>query len=793
MPLKKIHVSVRDMVEFVLRCGSIDSRYTGSKRAVEGTKIHQRLQKKHRKEALLKGYEYISEETLKTVLEFNSFEFEIEGRADGIVKLKDSVFIEEIKSTARNISDMEPDYNHWHFAQAKCYGYIYALINNIESIEVGVTYCEIESYDESTFSKLYTFLELKEFFYNIVGLYYEWVELSYNLTLSRNESISHFEFPYDEYRKNQKKFCTAVYKTLYSGKKLFAQAPTGTGKTVSTLFPALKYMAFSELDDCKIFYITAKTITRSVAEKTIQHMIRKGLKIKSLTLTAKDKICFTEEKICSPLKCKYANGHFDRVNDALKDLIASEYSITRSDIELYAVKHNVCPFELALDAAIFADCIICDYNYVYDPKAQLKRFFGDADKKGNYIVLVDEAHNLVERSREMYSAQIVKSEIVEAMHALHRNSPIYKPMAKINNLLTEIYNKISFNEKALVTSEYPEEFVFSLMDFIQSADAWLINNELHDSYNLILNLYFKVLDFISISDFYDSNYVTFAENSNSDLVYKLFCLNPSDLLQFFSERVYSTVFFSATFTPIEYFNEILGGSKNDNLIAVPSPFDSDKRRIIVDRSVSTRYIHRKDSYIKIAERLYIMISGKKGNYISFFPSYDYMNNVCDVFKNIYTDVDIIIQSKNMKEDDKEQFISCFDENNEKSILGFAVLGGMFSEGIDLKGEKLIGTAVIGVGLPLISPERNIIADFFNKKNNMGFAYAYIYPGMNKVMQAAGRLIRTEQDKGIIYLIDDRFLNYDYRSLFPFEWNNFIIVDSKEMLADSICSFWNVSD
>lgn len=793
MSKKSIHISVRNMIEFVLKCGDIDLRYTSSNRSLDGIKIHQKLQKEHSKKTSLKNFVYNFEIPLKITIEYNDFLLEVEGRADGIIDTPQISYIEEIKSTLNNIEDIKNNYNNLHWAQAKCYGYIYCKLKNINSIVIIITYCSIKTFEEISFEKEFKYDELEKYFYNLTDSYFEWIKYIYDMEIARNNSINKFNFPYSQYRKGQYEFASSVYKTIVSGKKLFAQASTGIGKTISTLFPAIKYIGLSGKENQKIFYLTAKNITRQVAEDTLIFMNKKGLKLKFITITAKDKICMCEERICVPQKCLYAKGHFDRINDAVKDILENVDCITIKEIQDYSKKHIVCPFEFSLDIALFADCIICDYNYVFDLKVQMKRFFND-DSKGNYIVLIDEAHNLVDRSREMFSALMTKDEILKTRRALKsRNLPIYKSLSSLNKYFLKLYNKFEGNDKAIVNSEYPEEVIHLIMDLISKCDEWLQKNESSIAYQNVIDIYFKSLDFIRISELFNENYTCIIEKTEKNILFKLFCIDPSFLLAKQQKKLYASIFFSATLNPIKYFIEILGGSEGDNFIKIPSPFDTNKLCLIIDTSISTKYLDRHLSYEKISERIYNVVSCKSGNYIVFFPSYKYLQNTYETFEYKYPQINKKIQYQSMKEEDKNNFLSNFNVQNENTFIGFAVLGGAFSEGIDLIGKRLIGVIIIGVGLPLISIERNIISDYYKNKNGNGFEYSYIYPGMNKVFQASGRVIRSEEDIGTVVLIDSRFSNYEYRSLFPYEWKNYIKLSSLETLNESLKKFWKNTD
>ncbi len=766
-----INISVRNLVEFVLRRGDINSRYRSSKRAVEGTRIHSRLQKKHTRIAKLKGLIYESEVPVKASGEYKEFTFEIDGRIDGVVEefnidgTKKALHIEEIKSAADIQENV--DINHWHFAQAKCYGYMYALSEGFSYIKLHLTYCQLETYEEKTFDIECEFNELKQFFFDILEKYYKWQKLYSSNIIKRNETLEKLSFPFPDFRKGQRDFAAAVYKTIFSGKKLFAQAPTGTGKTVSTIFPALKFVGKEKLEDVKIFYTTAKTITRQNAMDIIEKTRKNGLFIKCACLTAKEKICLSDEKICTPEKCLYAKGHFDRVNNALFELITKEELMTKETFVKYAEIFTVCPFELALDAALFSDFIICDYNNVFDPKIQLKRFFGEG-KKGKYIVLADEAHNLSDRAREMFSAEISRAEVTDIIKKLtDKKTPVYNAFSKLKRHIDSIKITVG-EEKALIEKNYPENLIFILSEVQAKCDKWLSKNENEKCHESVLNLYFKVADFIRISELFSPDYAVLSFYDNGDFKIKLMCINPSKLLSEQEEKFISSIFFSATLTPLKYFLDILGGKTVDNSIAIPSPFKKENLEVIIDSSVSTKYKDRYENIPIICDKIALALNKKIGNHFVFFPSYEYMEKVAEIFVKKFN-INITVQPRNLTEDEKDEFLENFTDKPEKTFVAFAVMGGTFSEGIDLTGDRLCGAVIVGVGLPLITTERNIIKEYYNKKNINGFDYAYTYPGFNKVMQAAGRVIRAETDTGYIMLIDSRFGEYKYREMFPPWW------------------------
>lgn len=783
---KAIHISVRNLVEFVLRRGSINSSYTRSNRATEGIRLHQKLQKLRKKTAELNNYEYVSEFKLTHNFEYNNFIFNVEGRADGIIIDKKYTAIEEIKTTIKQLESIEEETNQLHWAQAKCYAYIYAFENQLETIAVELIYCKVDTEELKIFTKYFSIDELKIYFYDLIQNYIVWVEMTIKWVDIRNSSIKQLTFPYDYYRQGQRELAVATYKTIVQKKKLFAQAPTGTGKTISTLFPAIK--ALGENHTSKIFYLTARTITRQIVEDALNIMKQKGLSFKSIILTAKEKICFCKQSSCTPEQCPYAEGHFDRINDALLDILECENLINRINIEQYAQKHKVCPFEFSLDLTLWCDCIICDYNYVFDPKVYLKRFFQD-NETNDYVFLVDEAHNLVDRAREMFSASINKKTFLYIKKQI-KDKKISKSIKNINQYMLSIMKDV---ETETIKKEEPQDLYIYLREFTNAADIWLAKNEVSDKYKELLECYFQVTDFLRISDFYDDKYVTYTQTLENEFSIKLFCLNPSYLLCQAEQRSRATIFFSATLTPLNYFKQILGGNETDFFMKLQSPFKYKNLELLIAGNISTKWKNREYSYESIAEYLNVFINGKIGNYFAFFPSYQYMIKVYEIFSEKYTQIEIIIQDNNMNEQQKEDYLKKFNAQQEKSLLGFAVMGGIFSEGIDLVGNKLIGAVIIGVGLPQISMERNIISSYYSNSINKGYEFAYMYPGMNKVMQAVGRVIRTENDKGAVMLIDERFLLNDYKKLFPYEWKHYKKIYNSKQLKQELSTFWTIKN
>ena len=761
--LPVIRISVRNLVEFILREGDIDNR-TGGGQDPENMQMGSRI---HRKIQRQMGADYQAEVPLKTEIVCDGFTLKIEGRADGLIHTKEQVMVDEIKGVLRELDRVQEPAGI-HLAQAKCYASMVAEQEGVDEIGVQMTYCQMETEEVKRFQYSYQSNELKVWFDEVIRQYKKWAKFQIEWRKARNASIKGIEFPFP-YRKGQRDLAVSVYRTILRKKKLFIQAPTGVGKTISTVFPAVKAVG-EELGE-KIFYLTAKTITRTVAEQAFETLREQNLKFKVITLTAKEKICFCEETSCNPDDCPYAKGHFDRVNDAVYELLMQEDVMSREVLEAQARKHKVCPFEMALDVSTWVDGVICDYNYVFDPDARLRRFFAEGGA-GGYLFLIDEAHNLVERGRQMYSAELCKEDFLSVKKLVKGEAPRFAKRLEACNKILLAMKKECENYKVLDNISH---FGIQLMNVLSETDRYLeecVDKEVRET---VLDFYFQVRSFLNIYDGLDENYVIYTEyQENGRFVLKLFCVNPAANLQKCLDKGNSAVFFSATLLPIQYYKRLLSTEKDNYAVYIDSSFDTKKRLLMNGVDVSTRYTMRsREMYQRYATYIFRVVKAKMGNYLIFFPSYRFMEDVYQEFTQLLAsdeeEMELVIQQKHMDEEERENFLRAFEMGREKSLIGFGVLGGIFSEGIDLTNEKLIGTLIIGTGLPQVCNEREILKSYFDQKGLYGFDYAYRYPGMNKVLQAAGRVIRTEDDRGVILLLDERFQREKGKEIFPREW------------------------
>ncbi|MDF2537348.1 MAG: hypothetical protein K0S76_369 [Herbinix sp.] len=792
-----IRISVRNLVEFILRSGDIDNtkaRFEADAMQA-GSRLHRKLQKQM-------GANYSAEVPLSITVPITrediSFELTIEGRADGIIvnnviredfsvlifeeeeSNSPEITIDEIKGVYMDISHLTAP-EGVHRAQAMCYAYIYATKYSHEKIGIRITYCNIETENLRYFEETFTNEELSAWFDHLVNEYCKWAEWQIKWTEKRNTAIKALDFPFP-YREGQKELVTGVYKTILRKKKLFIEAPTGVGKTISTVFPSVKAMGEGLVE--KIFYLTAKTITRTVAEDTFHILNESGLPMKVVTITAKDKICILDKPDCNPVACERAKGYYDRVNDAVYDLLTNENDINRDLVIAYAEQHCVCPFEMCLDATLWTDAVICDYNYAFDPNVYLRRFFQN-EKQRDYVFLIDEAHNLVDRAREMYSAVLYKDSFLEVKRFVKDKSPKFtKLLDQCNNDLLKLRRDCDEFE----VLDNVDGFGLHLMGLMAEYEVFLQENHLLEGGEEVLRLFLDIRHFLNIYEIHDEKYTIYTDYEEEDSFrIKLQCMDPSKNLLTCMERGRSAVLFSATLLPINYYMEQLGGRKEDYAVYAPSSFLPENRIIMIGKDVSTKYTRRNETeYKKILRYIKEFTDAKTGNYMVFFPSYQMLQTIAEL---AYPELKgVVVQSSSMSEGERELFLQEFVEDPENSRIGFCVMGGIFSEGIDLKSDRLIGAVIVGTGLPMVCNERELFRGYFDEKNGKGFDYSYLYQGMNKVLQSAGRVIRTKEDRGAILLLDERFTQKQYCELFPREWfpNVSVNVDTMRGILDN---FW----
>lgn len=759
------NIAVKELAYFVCQSGNLTTEFFSNHDLEAGKKAHQHHQSKYNENSKKEVY-------VKTDITYQNTTYTLHGFIDGVLQIEDKIIIEEIKSTLLELDEITLDYHKEHLAQLKIYGYLYAINNNLEYVNLRLTYLSTVDYSIKSFDLTQNVNELEEFVLNIFEEYATWLALLDESMINKQETISSMKFPFKEKRLGQNKLMKEVYQTFEDESILYSIAPTGIGKTMATLFAALK--SLKEKD--KLFYLTAKGSGKTAPLEAIELLGKNGLKIKAIDITAKRKICNCSKKNCNPDECPFAIGYFSRLKTATFEIFKNHNIFSRNIILDVANKHQICAFEFSLYLSYFCDLVIADYNYVFDPKAHLIRYFDDDTYKPK--VLVDEAHNLISRSKEMYSATISEADI----RLLRKKLSSYKPSVrnlcnKTISILEEYYEHLT--EKALyVDKDANLELNEYLRNIKNRVDEIISNNKIIKEKDEILDIYFKIMDFLRVSDFYSDTHRLIAKKIDDYIVISYNCLDASSfILKTINDSIFGITLFSATLYPIEYYKNLLTKGIGQTL-ELPSPFDPNNLQIVINKDISTKYTDREKSIDEIIEAIETLAS-KEGNYIIFFPSYQYLKMVYDRLEDV--DFECIVQTQNLTDDDKENIINKF-KSTTNTKFGFFVMGGVFSEGIDFIGEALSGVIIVGVGLPLVCDENNILKEYFDDIfPNKGFEYAYMYPGFSKVIQAVGRVIRDKNDKGIALLLDTRFNHLRYRELMPPHWQNIKVVKNNYML------------
>lgn len=774
--LKRIKLSVHGLVDFLLRRGDIDTRVFSDETMNEGTRIHAFYQRRQ-------GHNYLSEYFLGEEFYLDNYIINLEGRADGII-LSALPEIDEIKSTIAPLEEFYQSQKEWHLGQAKCYALMYAHQENLKHIGVRLTY--ISQLDNSKLIKtfVYNIEDLEEEINGYLKEYLAFYANIENHLLVRNQVAAELSFPFLNFRKGQRMLARYAYSLTKKGGEMFIEAPTGIGKTISTLFPVIKAFKDNYLD--KIFYLTAKSSGKETATSTLNLLIDQGMPLRYIVIKAKEKVCFTKKKECNPDKCPFTIDYYTKLRRVITSSLEKYRAFDNELIDQIAKEEVMCPFELSLDLSLYADVIIADYNYVFDPQVYLKRFFDE--NIYHLFFLIDEAHNLVERGREMYGANISYHDFKETKY-LTKLLPENKSYARIYRKLNKLFKQINteYAQGNILIDDLPDKMVTSLASYLTQIKSILKNND-EIVNEQVMNFFFAVNRFLLIYDELDASSALYLKNYPKDCSINIYCLDPSSKLRRAAKKAYGKLYFSATLTPINYYIDLLGGDENDPFLALPSPFKKENLAILIASNISIKYKNRDSSYHQVAEYIQTFIAMKKGNYFVYFPSYEYLEKILP-FLSFPSNYEIFIQTKDMSEEDKNEFLGHFQSENIHTTIGLVIIGGAFSEGIDLVNDRLIGVVVVGVGLPQISYERDLIRNYYDKNKMNGFIYSYVNIGLNKVMQAVGRLIRTPNDVGAALLIDDRYLQAPYNELFKDEWDHYRVITNQNDLEQELQNFY----
>jgi DNA excision repair protein ERCC-2 len=849
MALKQNHfkLAVRELVEKTERSGDINFRFSSRSSAQEGIKGHQKVQKS-------RGEGYIAEKKVIGVFDIEGLKIEVGGRVDGYfieptggsseeaLALQDieqpslsssavKLWVEEIKTTRMDVSQIPANIERLNWGQARVYAHLLALEYKLpaqQNVLLKLCYYHLDDEVEYLFEENWSCEELATYFDDLLGRYARWQKKRQAWQARRNSTIADVVFPFSGYRKGQREMAVSVYQTMRHQQQLVIQAPTGIGKTMASIFPSLKAMGEFAYD--KLFYLSAKTSGQSMAAAAVNDLREGGLIFRDITLTAKDKICFTPGAPCDSEHCPYAEGYYDKLPLALEETIATDVSLSKSTIEKIARKFSMCPFELSLDLSEISDMVICDYNYVFDPAVYLRRYFIDSkadEVHGKYGFLIDEAHNLVDRGRDMFSAELTKETLM--VHKREQKDALPLVSKRLNSINSEILKLIRPHKQMLETAgylileAYPEKLAKSLRLFCDAAEEWLHEPRGSDQQAELLRVYFDCLRFLRLGELFDGNYCCLILRRSGNTIIKLYNINPSPGLAEGLKRSFASVCFSATMGPQPYFESLMGVSGEANWYKIPAPFDPLHLGVFVPRYISTIYRDRDNSLNELVMLIADIVSHRTGNYLVFFPSYAYLNEVYENFRDRFPQFNTINQKSSMDDDARQAFLEKFEPSPEEeteeepdeesaersrknTLVGFAIMGGVFGEGIDLKGNKLIGVVVVGVGLPQLGIERDLIKHYFNGElasasmpenyrehaRGNGFEFAYQYPGINRVLQTAGRLIRSDTDRGILCLVDNRFNEHRYQRLLPEHWN-VEGVKSPAHLNRAVRDFWQGTD
>jgi len=782
-------LSVKALVDTTVVAGDINFRFTERATAIEGIRGHQRLQKS-------RGGNYQAEVSVSGEFSSDNNSILLSGRIDGMETLPDHLMIEEIKTHRGEVRDIPEFVKAKHRAQALMYGFLLLRQNQTKELplKIRVTYLQLDQDVEHYVDELMQPLEVEQYGLKLLDKYFGLLRRRSIWLKQRNQSIEQLDFPHQSYREGQREFAVAAYRALKNKSQVVLQAPTGIGKSIGSLFPAIKSLRHQNFE--KVFFVTAKTIGREAAEAAVNQLSNQGLELRSVSLTAKDKICFNPGSPCDPEHCEYAAGYYDRVEAAVNDCLDSGIN-DRGQVEKVARVHQVCPFELSLDVSRWSDLVIADYNYVFDPRVYLRRYFDEVTAE--YALLIDECHNLIDRGRDMFSASLDKSIFLELKRILTKNE-LNTAAGRVNrailglkkHLRSEASSRQGSEGEVFVLDAVPEQVIRPLRQFSESAEAWLQQYPEHEHQPAVLECFFVVHRFLSMAELFDENYRFLFEQKSGSISLKLYCINPAPFLKQGFSRVTSSVLFSATLSPPDYYQSLIGVTDTEcDWFGLASPFSSKNLGVYVCTQVATNWRERESSLGQLAALILEVLKQKKGNYLIYFPSYRYLNQLFEVLPQdelAQTGWQLERQSPEMSEAERVSFLQNFRTSNQ--VLGLAVMGGIFGEGIDLQGAHLIGVIVVGVGLPQIGVERDLIREHFDivEPHQDGFAYAYQYPGLLRVLQTAGRVIRDEQDVGIVCLVDPRFGEQRYLRHLPEHWDVKITTDNK-MLAQRLNGFW----
>ena len=775
--MKQIELSVHELVDFVLRKGDIDSRSFNSMTMQEGTRIHNIYQSKQ-------GSNYLKEYPLKGIFSYEDSLVYLSGRSDGII-LEEVPIIEEIKSTNCDLNSFFKENEEWHLGQAICYGYLYAIEKGLDKVKIRLTYISQVNNDILKKNYCYKTDELLTKIHQYFDVYFQFARIIETRKNRRNESLSELRFPFSNAREGQMELIDFTKQAIESADSRFAEASTGIGKTMATIFSTLSYLKEDKLD--KVFYLCPKNTNFDNAAKALEILNKEGYLLSYTEIRARSKMCpYKLEKACNPDDCPLTVGYYSKLKDVLKDCLVHENLLNSEIIDKYAKKYDVCPFELSLDFSVYTDFVVCDYNYAFHPISYLRRFFEVPDKTYRIFALVDEAHNLIDRARDMFTVTFSEEDYKNLKKELkgYRNPEINKILRKINQDL-RLFKQFEFNDQPIILEQLDSKFIQHITKLRSEINVLETDNpklKLKKGKDFLIDLY----KFIVINDLLNDGFKIILANKYDNLTIKLFCIDPSSFINKSLFHFLGTLFFSATLTPIDYFQKVNLNRDGFKTISLPSPFNPNNFFLIINDNISIKYKDRDKTLEEVVKEINIFVSKKVGNYLIFVPSFEYSRKIEKYFIN---DSRFVFQTATMTNKDKDEFLANFKENPQESRIGVCVISGSFAESIDLTGDRLIGVVVVGVGLPQVNFENNLVKDFYIQKEMNGYEFAYMNPGINKVLQALGRVIRTQKDKGSALIIDSRYAQSHYFSVLKDRYKNYTKIKDSNGLIKALNSFY----
>lgn len=775
--MKQIELSVHELVDFVLRKGDIDSRSFNSMTMQEGTRIHNIYQSKQ-------GSNYLKEYPLKGIFSYEDSLVYLSGRSDGII-LEEVPIIEEIKSTNCDLNSFFKENEEWHLGQAICYGYLYAIEKGLDKVKIRLTYISQVNNDILKKNYCYKTDELLTKIHQYFDVYFQFARIIETRKNRRNESLSVLRFPFSNAREGQMELIDFTKQAIESADSRFAEASTGIGKTMATIFSTLSYLKEDKLD--KVFYLCPKNTNFDNAAKALEILNKEGYLLSYTEIRARSKMCpYKLEKACNPDDCPLTVGYYSKLKDVLKDCLVHENLLNSEIIDKYAKKYDVCPFELSLDFSVYTDFVVCDYNYAFHPISYLRRFFEVPDKTYRIFALVDEAHNLIDRARDMFTVTFSEEDYKNLKKELkgYRNPEINKILRKINQDL-RLFKQFEFNDQPIILEQLDSKFIQHITKLRSEINVLETDNpklKLKKGKDFLIDLY----KFIVINDLLNDGFKIILDNKYDNLTIKLFCIDPSSFINKSLFHFLGTLFFSATLTPIDYFQKVNLNRDGFKTISLPSPFNPNNFFLIINDNISIKYKDRDKTLEEVVKEINIFVSKKVGNYLIFVPSFEYSRKIEKYFIN---DNRFVFQTATMTNKDKDEFLANFKENPQESRIGVCVISGSFAESIDLTGDRLIGVVIVGVGLPQVNFENNLVKDFYIQKEMNGYEFAYMNPGINKVLQALGRVIRTQNDKGSALIIDSRYAQSHYFSVLKERYKNYTKIKDSNGLIKALNSFY----